>query len=417
MTLGPISACQICGATDLRSALFLGFLPPVNSMRSIGAPADAEPWFPAELLVCPGCHLAQLGFAVDPAVLFPPGYPYTSGSTRVLRENFADLYREAQDRIGLGSDDLVVDIGSNDGTLLANFYEGGHRVVGIEPTNTGVLARERGIPTLQAFFDMNTAETVLREQGQPRLVTAANVFAHIPDVHAVVDAVERLVGVDGYFVSESHYLGDLVETLQYDTIYHEHLRYYSLTSLEELLRHHGFRVVHVKRIPTHGGSIRAYATKAEEAPDPSVERLLAEEREQGLADESWIPDFRQRVLQSKLDLLTLLRELKLDGSRIYGIGAPSRASTLVNFVGLDDGIVDCVLEISTSKKLDKYLPGTAIPVLDERKLYKDNPEYALLLSWHIADELRENLVRKGFRGGFVVPLSKPHVLAADAVSV
>jgi hypothetical protein len=417
VALGPISLCQVCSATDLLSALFLGFLPPVNSMRPIGEAADAEPWFPAELLVCSRCHLAQLGFAVDPAVLFPPGYPYTSGSTRVLRENFANLYREAQGRLGLAREDLVVDIGSNDGTLLANFREGGHRVLGIEPTDTGELARERGIPTLRVFFDAHAVETVWREHGQPKLVTAANVFAHIPDVHAVVDAVEQLVGGDGYFVTESHYLGDLIETLQYDTIYHEHLRYYSLTSLQELLGRHGFRIIHVKRIPTHGGSIRVYATKADEAADPSVERLLAEERERGLSDESWIPNFRQRALQSKLDLMTLLRELKLDGARVYGIGAPSRASTLVNYVGLDDGILDCVLEISTSKKLDKFLPGTAIPVLDEMKLYEDQPEYALLLSWHIADELRENLTRKGFRGGFVVPLPAPHVLAASAASV
>lgn len=415
MTLGPISACQICGEINLRSALFLGFLPPVNSMRSLGAPADEEPWFPAELLVCPACHLAQLGFAVDPAILFPPGYPYTSGSTRVLRENFSDLYLEARERIGLVDGDLVVDIGSNDGTLLQNFHEGGHRVLGIEPTDTGALARERGIQTMQAFFGMDTVETVLSEHGRPRLVTAANVFAHIPDVHAVVDAVEHLVGEDGHFVTESHYLGDLVETLQYDTIYHEHLRYYSLTSIGALLDRHGFRVTYVKRIPTHGGSIRVYATKGDETPDPSVERLLAEERERGLADESWIQDFRRRVLHSKLDLLGLLRELKHDGARIYGIGAPSRASTLVNFVGLDDGIVDCVLEISTSKKLDKYLPGTAIPVLDERKLYEDQPEYALLLSWHIADELRHNLTKRGFRGGFVVPLPDPRVLAAEPV--
>jgi C-methyltransferase-like protein/methyltransferase family protein/putative zinc binding protein len=415
--LGPITACQICGAVDLRSALFLGFLPPVNSMRALGAPADAEPWFPAELLVCPRCHLAQLGYAVDPAILFPPEYPYTSGSTRVLRENFADLYREAQSRAGLGGDDLIVDIGSNDGTLLSNFAEGGHRVIGIEPTDTGELARERGIPTLQAYFDLGTAEKVLDEYGQPRLVTAANVFAHIPDVHAVVEAVERLVGTDAYFVTESHYLGDLVETLQYDTIYHEHLRYYSVTSILALLDAHGFKVVHVKRIPTHGGSIRVYATKADEAVDASVERILEEERRRGLADESWVGEFRRRVLETKLDLLALLRDLKHEGARIYGIGAPSRASTLVNFVGLDDGIVDCVLEISSSKKLDKYVPGTAIPVVDEQKLYDDQPEYALLLSWHIADELRENLLRNGFRGGFIVPLPEPRVVAPHVAAV
>lgn len=197
-----------------------------------------------------------------------------------------------------------------------------------------------------------------------------------------------------------------------------HLRYYSLTSLSALLERHDFRLVHVTRIPTHGGSIRVYATKAAGVTrQESVNLLLSEEQERGLVDESWIADFRRRVLDSKLNLLALLRDLKRDGARIYGIGAPSRASTLVNYVGLDDGIVECVLEISTSKKLGRYLPGTAIPVLDEQKLYDDQPEYALLLSWHISDELCENLVRKGFRGGFVVPLPDPRVLAGDAVGV
>ena len=384
-------------------------------MRRLGTAADAEPWYPAELLVCRACHLAQLGFVVDPVLLFPPGYPYTSGSTRVLRDNFADLYREVLERFPLAADDLVVDVGSNDGTLLANFQEGGRRVLGIEPTDTGAIARERGIPTLQAFFGSDIVDLVTAEYGQPRVLTAANVFAHIPDVHEVVKSIERLVGSDGVFVSESHYLGDLIETLQYDTIYHEHLRYYSLTSLSALLEQHGFGVVHVKRIPTHGGSVRVYATKAGVAPDPSVRLMLDEERQRGLADEMWIPAFRERVLRSKLDLLALLGELKGDGARIYGIGAPSRASTLVNYLGLDDGIIDCVLEISTSKKLDKYLPGTAIPVLDERELDEDQPEYALLLSWHIAEELRNNLVRKGFRGGFVVPLPEPRIQLAEAV--
>jgi hypothetical protein len=190
-----------------------------------------------------------------------------------------------------------------------------------------------------------------------------------------------------------------------------------VTSISALLAAHDFSVVHVSRIPTHGGSIRVYATKSGQAPEASVSRILDEEQRRGLADESWIDEFRRRVRETKLELLALLRDLKHDGARIYGIGAPSRASTLVNFVGLDDAIVECVLEISTSKKLNRYLPGTAIPVLDERKLYEDQPEYALLLSWHIADELRENLLRKGFEGGFIVPLPEPRVVAPDAVAV
>jgi SAM-dependent methyltransferase len=411
MAHGPIDGCQICGGQDLLSALFLGFLPPVNSMRPLGAPADSEPWHPAELLVCRRCHLAQLGYVVDPEILFPPEYPYTSGSTRILRENFAELQREAAALVGLAADDLVVDIGSNDGTLLANFQEAGNRVLGIEPTRTGDLARERGIETTTAFFGAETAARARDDHGPAKLVTAANVFAHIPDVHAIVDAIGSLLADDGVFVSESGYFREIVESLQYDTIYHEHLRYYTLTSLHALLEPHGFRIFHAKRIATHGGSIRVYASRSETyAVQSTVDSLLAEERAAGLADESWVGGFRNRVTRSKLSLYDLLADLKADGGRIYGIGAPSRASTLVNYIGLDDGIVECVLEIAGSKKIDKYMPGTAIPVLEESKLYDDQPEYALLLSWHIADELCDNLRRKGYEGRFIVPLPEPHVL-------
>jgi SAM-dependent methyltransferase len=410
MTHGPIDRCQICGSQRLRSVLFLGFLPPVNSMRPLGVRADSEPWHPAELLVCPECHLAQLGYVVDPDVLFPPGYPYTSGSTRVLRENFAELEREASARLHLSPGDLVVDIGSNDGTLLSNFLNAGYRVFGIEPTLTAELAQHRGVETMMAFFSRESAARTVETHGRAKVVTAANVFAHIPDVHAIVDAIIGLLADNGTFISESHYLRDLVETLQYDTIYHEHLRYYSLTSLARLFEPHGLRIVYAKRIPTHGGSIRVYATLDDDVEvDQSVTTVLDGESAAGLADESWIDDFRMRVTGSKLGLYELLGPLKAGGARIYGIGAPSRASTLVTYVGLDDSIMDCVLEIPGSKKLDKYLPGTAIPVLDEAKLYEDQPDYALLLSWHIAPELRENLRRKGFRGKFIVPLPEPRV--------
>jgi SAM-dependent methyltransferase len=410
MPHGPIECCQICGAQDLRSALFLGFLPPVNSMRALDAPADSEPWHPAELLVCPSCHLAQLGYVVEPAVLFPPEYPYTSGSTRVLRENFAELHQEVDELVGLTSADLVVDVGSNDGTLLAAFRDDGHRVLGIEPTRTAEIARDRGIETMSAFFDAEAASEAVSRHGTARVVTAANVFAHIPDIHAVVEAIASMLAPNGVFVSESGYFRDLVETLQYDTIYHEHLRYYSLTSLSALLEAHGFRVVHAKRIPTHGGSIRVYAARDPDlAVQSSVAELLEEEMSAGLTDESWVDAFRERVTQSKLDLYRLLAEIKGSGGRIYGIGAPSRASTLVNYVGLDDGIVSYVLEIAGSMKVGKYLPGTAIPVVEESKLFEDQPEFALLLSWHIGGELKANLRKKGFAGRFIVPLPEPRI--------
>lgn len=415
---GPLDRCQACSEKALRPVLFMGYLPPVNRMVHIGALLDQEYWFPAELRYCPACHLVQLGYAVEPGILFPPEYPYTSGSTRILRENFAQLYQEVQARIGLSSDDLVVDIGSNDGTLLSNFAQGGHRVVGIEPSLTAQLAQAKGIPTLMTFFGRASVDQVLSEYGAPRIVTATNVFAHIHHIHDVLDNIERLLAPEGIFISESHYLCDLIDTLQYDTIYHEHLRYYSLTSIRNLLVEHGFKIFYAKRIPTHGGSIRVYATKSARYPiDPSVERLLEAECAAGLNSAAWIRDFRSRVVRSKFQLYELLAQLKRSVAPIYGIGAPSRASTLITYVGLDDGILDCVLEVQGSKKLGKYMPGTNIPVLEEPKLYIDQPPYVLLLSWHIADELCHNLKRRGYRGDFIVPLPTPQRIRNEEVAI
>ncbi len=415
---GPIGECQICQSTELRPVLFLGYLPPVNAMRPIDTLLDQEPWFPAEMFYCSKCHLVQLGYAVDPRILFPPEYPYTSGTTKILRENFADLYREVRQRIQISADDLIVDIGSNDGTLLSNFVQGGHRVVGIEPSLTAKLAEERGISTLMTFFGKEAVGRVRKEYGKAKIVTATNVFAHIQNVRKVLVNIEKLLDEKGIFISESHYLRDLVETLQYDTIYHEHLRYYSLTSLKYLLETHGFRIFFAKRIPTHGGSIRVYASKSEEYPiDTAVDQILKGEVAAGLNSDTWIGKFRERVVRSKLELYELLDQIKREGKRVYGISAPSRASTLINYVGLDDGILDCVLEIKGSKKIGKYIPGTRIPVLEESKLYAEQPPLALLLSWHIASELCYNLKRRGYKGDFIIPLPKPTIIRSSEVNV
>ena len=236
-----------------------------------------------------------------------------------------------------------------------------------------------------------------------------NVFAHIEHVHDVVDAVVGLLVDDGLFISESHYLVPLLDTLQYDTIYHEHLRYYSLSSLKYLLEAHGLEIVHAKRIPTHGGSIRVYAARTGTRPvSGAVSDILAHERQ--VLTPAAFAEFRRRVSQSKLDLMALLRDIRAAGGRIYAVGAPSRASTLVNYVGLDESILDCVLEIKGSYKIGKYMPGTLIPVLDEARLFEDQPEYALLLSWHIGDELAGKLRALGYRGKFIVPLPTPRIL-------
>ena len=404
-----VESCQVCGSAELDPVFFAGYLPPVNGMPLIGEKPKEQPAYPAQVLSCRRCKLAQLGLVVDPQILFPPSYPYTSGTTKILRDNFAELHAEVARLFPLGARDLVVDVGSNDGTLLSNFHASGHRVYGIEPTNTAKLANERGIRTHLSFFNHAAVDKVVSEEGRANLVTATNVFAHIEDVREIMRCVLDLLADDGLFVTESHYWVSLLETLQYDTIYHEHLRYYSLTSLKYLLEEHGMEIVHAKRIPTHGGSIRVYAKrKGKTRVHDTVREVLATEETELVAQR--LERFRKGVITSKLALYGLLKDIVAAGDRVYGVGAPSRASTLINYVGLDDGLLDCVVEVKGSYKIGRYVPGTLIPVVDESRLFRDQPKYALLLSWHIAEELMPKLTAAGFLGDYIVPLPEPRIV-------
>src|SRR5262245_4929111 len=406
----PVECCQVCGHAPLTKVRSLGYMPPVNQMVAIGEVPRQQPSFPTDLFHCTSCDLVQLGLAVDPVIIFPPEYPYTSGTTKLLRDNFAELYAEASAMLRLGAEDLVIDIGSNDGTLLSNFKQGGHRVLGIEPTEVGKIAASRGIPTLTRYFTPAVAAEVRREHGPARVVTAANCFAHIEDVHAIVEGIIDLLGPDGVFVSESHYLIGLLDRLQYDTIYHEHLRYYSVSSLAHLLRMHGLEVFHARPIPSHGGSIRVYAARPGVMPvEVSVAQMRAGEP-RGEAMRARLETFRREVMLSKLRLLAMIPDLKEGGASICGISAPSRASTLVNYVGLDDALIDYVCEIAGSLKIGKCLPGTGIPVVEESRLFSDQPDCAIIFSWHIADELAPKLRAKGYRGKLVTPLPVPREL-------
>ncbi|MCA9794403.1 MAG: class I SAM-dependent methyltransferase [Candidatus Eremiobacteraeota bacterium] len=408
-TSSVVTRCQICDGQDLRSLLFVGYLPPVNTMPAIGSQPKEETSYPADLLICPNCRLIQLGLVVDAQILFPASYPYTSSTTRILRENFAQLYEECVPLIGLGPDDLVVDIGSNDGNLLINFKDK-HRICGITPEEIGKIAIERGIPTILSYFQEAVVDQILAEHGQAKLITATNVFAHIEKPHSVLDQVLRLLDDGGVFLTESHYVLSLIETVQYDTIYHEHLRYYSLHSLQHLLKMHGLEVFHVKPIPTHGGSIRVYAARQGTHPiNDSVQAQLELEKT-GLSDAS-LEIFRHQVQQSRLQLWALLAELRAENKRIIGVSAPSRASTLISYTGIDEGILEAVVEVKGSHKIGNYIPGTLIPVVDEGLMFADpQPDYALLLAWHIADELIPKLRQFGFKNKFIIPLPTPRVV-------
>lgn len=418
MNSHTISNCQSCGSSKLKPRFFASYIPSVNVMQESNKPLAGQEFYPAQLLECEECTLVQMGCIVDQHILFPPNYPYTSGTTKALRDNFKELAYECKSLpIPVGS--LVVDIGSNDNTLLEQFkwefsQVWGLRLFGVEPTDTGKNRPVEGIKVNQRFFTEEEGEVIAFNHGKANLITCCNCFAHMPDINDVLKGITYLLADDGIFVSESHYLPSLLKGLQYDVIYHEHLRFYSLTSLSHLLSQHGLNIIDAKEIPTHGGSIRVWAKRDGTMSKRALDLMLAEK--ESLSDERW-KEFENKVGTSKLWLWRRLLDISNNGyqaglrgaAKIYGIGAPSRSTVLIHYLGMQD-ILDCVCEVPTSKKIGHFVPGTAIPIVDEECLYRDQPEYAMLLSWHIADELIPKIRERGFKNKFIIPLPYPKVI-------
>ena len=402
-----VTKCQISNSKNLDSLIFLGYLPPVNTLRKIGTTLKEEISFPAELLYCKKSKLAQLGCIVDKEILFPYTYPYTSSTTRILRENFADLYKDTTKMINLKKKDLIIDIGSNDGNLLSNFKDN-HRVLGVTPEKIGKLAIKKGIPTIIDYFNNKTVKKILKKNGKAKVITATNVFAHIDNINNIVKNIIKTLDTDGIFISESHYLLPLIKTVQYDTIYHEHLRYYSLQSLNFLFKKHNLEIIDTKEISTHGGSIRVYAARKGKYKVSKNVKLQLQKENKNLNKKSF-NQFKKNVVNSKIRLFNIINKLKKSNKIIFGVGAPSRASTLINYLGLDQDIIDCVLEINGSYKIGNYIPGTKIPILNEDILIKEKPDFLILFSWHIKNELKRNLRKKGFKGKFIIPLPNPKI--------
>jgi len=352
-------------------------------MVPVGTSMATEEYHPLEVLQCQDCGLAQLSAIVDPKEVFPPDYPYSSGNSKALHANFEELAREAAWRIGgLTKDDLVVDIGANDGTLLSKFTN--CRTFGVEPTNQAYKIRGEAI---RAPFTASIAEQIIRLWSKAKVITACNVLAHVEDLAGVMDGINLLLADDGILIAENHDLASIVDGGQWDTVYHEHLRFFDPYTFARLLDSHGFGVVSCETIRTHGGSFRVVARKGTDTP-------LPQKREYDwsvLADRAWL----QRHM---------LREATAQGG-VYGIGATARATTIINYCGLDTQDIQCVCEVAGSDKIGRYIPGTRIPVVDERALFYDQPERAVLFSWHLADSIVPKLRERGYEGEILLPLT------------
>lgn len=408
---GLLQRCQVCGSSNLELVIDVGHQPLCDSLLTKAQLNEPEAYYPLRLFRCPSCTLTQLDYVVEGSTVYHRNYPYRTGITRELAEYQQTMANDLFRTYGLGPKSLVVDVGSNDGTLLGGFQRLGARVLGVEPTDIAKIAQAAGVETVQSFFNEKTARELRASHGPATLMTASNVFAHMASLGEVVRGIHALLDDDAVFVLENHYLVDVLQKAQYDTIYHEHIRTYSLKSLVTLFAYYGMNVIRAERVSRYGGNIRAHVTKNPHRPvDASVGALLAAEEALGLGDEPVYAEFRRKSVESRTRLLDLAVSAASKGLRFVGNSCPGRSNTLLHYCDIGTGLMPYIAEQPTSLKKGLYSPGKHIPVVDNSILFEEQPDYVVLLAWHYAEPIAADLRRRGLKSKLIQPLPECVVL-------
>lgn len=408
------TTCRACGGVRLSSFLSLGPTPLANGFLRSEEEFAAEPTFPLDVFLCENCSLVQLLDVVDPEILFRD-YVYVTGTSRTMAEHnalYADevvAYVDAQPR------ELVVEVASNDGSLLKRFQPFGLRTLGVEPAaNIAAIAREAGVPTVAEFFNLETASSVRAEQGAARAVIANNVLAHVDDTSDFLAGCRELLDDDGRVIVEVPYLRDLLEKLEYDTIYHEHLAYFSVTALMCVFGSAGLSIERVDRVPVHGGSLRVYAARREELAHhaPAAVEMAEEEAKLGLTSLARFEAFAHDVEANREALLELLTGLREDGRTLAAYGAPAKGNTLLNYCGIGPDLLPYTVDKS-DLKVGSYTPGTHLPVRPTSVLAEEQPDCTLILAWNFAPEItHQEAAYRAAGGQFLVPIPEPRLYDA-----
>lgn len=403
--------CKGCGAKACLLVIDLGGQPLANNLFRAEDLHKPEPRFPLKLVVCEKCWLLQITDIVPPVELFSDYLYFSSFSDAMLR-HAREAVERYQQEFKLGSGSLAVEIASNDGYLLQNFTRLGVPCLGIEPaTNVAKVAMEKGIETLVEFFTPDLAQRLSDEGKKADLILGNNVFAHVPDVNDFIEGLRMLLKPDGRVVLEFPYGVEFIEKTEFDTVYHEHVYYFTLTALLPLFAAHGLTIFHVERLPIHGGSLRLFAGHAvAHEVRPSVEQFMQRERAMGVHGMEFYRRFAERVQGLKTVLVQLIADLRKAGRAVAAYGASAKGSTLLNHFGLGRESLDFVVDRSTYKQ-GRFTPGSQLLILPAEELLARQPDYTLLLTWNFADEILAQQQEYRARGGrFIVPVPQVMVL-------
>jgi SAM-dependent methyltransferase len=407
-----LDRCRSCGARNLTPILSLGETPLANALLSAEQLGEPEARFPLDLVLCGTCSLVQITATVPPEQLFGEYLYFSSFSDTMLRHARTLVERVVAER-GLTAGSRVVEIASNDGYLLQYYRKAGVQVLGVEPArNIARVAQEKGIPTVCDFFGAEVAQRLARDGMRADVIHAHNVLAHVSDLNGVVSGLAALLAPGGVAIVEAPYVKELIDRTEFDTIYHEHLCYFSLTALDALFRRHELAIVNVENVAIHGGTLRIFATPAGERVPvaESVRALLAEEARWGVGRAESYRSFSDNVSGIRSRLRSVLGDLKKKGSRVAAYGASAKGSTLLNYAGIGKETLDFVADRSTVKQ-GRYTPGTHLPIYPAEKLLEAMPDYVLLLTWNFADEILEQQSEYRKKGGkFVIPIPDVRVV-------
>ncbi|MEK7674057.1 MAG: class I SAM-dependent methyltransferase [Patescibacteria group bacterium] len=400
--------CRICGQSDLIKILDLGEMPSANSFLREDELLLEEQKFSLRVYFCETCKLLKLLDVVSPEILFG-NYDYLTSASKPLAEHFVRMANELVEKFIKSNDDLMIEIGGNDAVLLESIKDV-CRVLNIEPAkNIFEISRQKKVETINEFFSKKLAEKILEEYGSAKVIIANNVMAHIDDIKDVFEGIKILINDDGVFVFEVHWVGNLIGEGGFDQIYHEHLSYYSLHSLLNLVEQFDLKIFDIELVPIHGESLRVFVGKNFNVSD-SVENFLNTEKELELNNSKTFIQFSKKVEKNKKDLKDLLVSLKKQGKKIVGYGAPAKGNTLLNYCGIDNTILDFITD-TTSLKQGLYTPGTRIPIEHPDKIKESEIDYILLLAWNYADAILEKekeLREKGIK--FIIPVPEPRVV-------